>query len=146
MDLDFLIFFKKLCTVSEDLSYNLTITCPDCGAKVRKTVTLEQDIHFTQVDKEVMNGAFIELNGHKYEVEVPTVRDFLIVLTQYARYRKITDLKMIKTISLIKEFRTEGNQVEDDVLGATHNDITLLVALRELYFERIEPIQVRCPE
>ena len=146
MDLDFLIFFKKLCTVSADLSYDLTLTCPDCGAKIKKNVKLDSDIHFTQIDKEVMNGAFIELNGHKYEVEVPTVRDFLQVLSRYTRYRKISDLKTIKTIALIKEFRTEGNQVEDDVLGATHNDITLLVALRELYYDRVEPIRVICPE
>lgn len=146
MDLDFLIFFKKLCTVSADLSYDLTIKCPECGTKIKKKISLDHDIHFTQIDKGVMDGAFVELGGHKYEVQVPTVRDFLQVLETYLRYRKITDLKMIKTIALIKEFRMEGNQVEADVLGATHNDITLLLALRELYYDRIEPIMVYCPE
>lgn len=146
MDLDFLIFFKKLCTVSADLSYNLTIKCPDCGNMIKKKVTLDQDIHFTQIDDSVMDGAVISINNHKYNVQVPNVRDFLQVMTTYLRYRKITDLKMIKTISLITEFRLEGNQVEADILGATHNDITLLLALRELYFERVEPIKVFCNE
>lgn len=146
MDLDFLIFYKKLCTVSSGLSYDLTIKCPECGAKIKKKITLDKDIHFTQIDNEVMGGAEVILNGHKYNVQVPTVRDFLQVLEVYLRYRKITDLKMIKTIALIKEFRMEGNQVEADVLGAKHNDITLLLALRELYYDRIEPIIVYCPE
>lgn len=146
MDLDFLIFFKKLCTISNDLTYNLSVKCPDCGTTVKKKISFEYDIHFSQIDKGVMDGAFVELGGHKYEVQVPTVRDFLQVLETYLRYRKITDLKMIKTIALIKEFRMEGNQVEADVLGAKHNDITLLLALRELYYDRIEPITVYCPK
>lgn len=146
MDLDFLIFFKKLCTISNDLTYNLSVKCPDCGTTVKKKISFEHDIHFSQIDKGVMDGAFVELGGHKYEVQVPTVRDFLQVLETYLRYRKITDLKMIKTIALIKEFRMEGNQVEADVLGAKHSDITLLLALRELYYDRIEPITVYCPK
>lgn len=66
------------------------------------------------------------------------------VFNVYLRYKKITDLNLIKTISLIKEFESRANQVEDDVLHATHNDITLLMALRDLYFNRSEPIKVSC--
>ena len=146
MDLDFLIFYKKLCTVSEDLKYEITVKCPDCGKEIKKTVSFETDIHFKQVDQKIMNGAMIELNGHKYETIVPTVKDFLKVFEVYLRYRKITDLKMIKTIALIKNFDYEGNQIENDVLNATHSDITLLLALRELYYDQVEPIQVYCPD
>ena len=146
MDLDFLIFYKKLCTVSEDLSYEITVKCPDCGKEIKKKISFEKDIHFKHVDEKVMNGAVIELNGHKYDTIVPTVRDFLKVFEVYLRYRKITDLKMIKTISLIKNFDYEGNQIEHDVLEATHSDITLLLALQELYFDQIEPIEVFCPD
>jgi len=53
---------------------------------------------------------------------------------------------MIKTIALIKDFDFQGNQVEQDVLQATHSDITLLMALRDLYYDRLEPVQVYCPE
>lgn len=146
MDLDFLIFYKKLCTVSEDLQYGISITCPDCGKEIKKTISFEHDIHFKQIDPKVMEGAKIELNHHSYETIVPTVRDFLKVFEIYLRYRKISDLKMIKTIALIKNFDYEGNQIENDVLGATHSDITLLLALRELYYDRLEPIEMFCPD
>jgi hypothetical protein len=144
MDVDFLIFYKKLNTVSSDLNYTVTITCSHCGNTVKKKINLEKDIHFKGIDPKVMNGAFITLNGHKYETQVPTVRDFLKVFEVYLRVKKINDLKMIKTISLIKDFEYQGNQIEDDVLGATHEDITLLMAFRDLYFDRVEPIEVIC--
>jgi hypothetical protein len=93
-----------------------------------------------------MTGAMIELGGHKYETTVPTVNDFLKVFEKYLRYKKVTDLKMIKTIALIKDFEFNGNQIEQDVLGATHEDITLLMALRDLYYDRVEPINIVCPD
>ena len=52
---------------------------------------------------------------------------------------------MIKTIAMIDGFDTKANQIESDVLGATHEDITLLLALRELYYDRLEPIKIECP-
>lgn len=36
MDVDFLIFYKKLCTVSGELSYEIEVTCPECGKKMKK--------------------------------------------------------------------------------------------------------------
>jgi len=146
MDVDFLIFFKKLCTVSSDLTYNLSINCPDCGSTVKKVIALDKDIHFKRIDSEVMNGSVIEINGHKYNTIVPTTRDFLKVFERYLRYRKIQDINLIKVIALIKEVDLDGNQVEDDILGAKHNDITLLLALQELYYERLEPVTVYCPK
>lgn len=146
MDVDFLIFYKKLITVSEDLSYQIEVKCPECGRKIKKTVSFEHDIHFKQIDPKIMNGAKIELGGHSYETIVPTVREFGRVFSKYLTYRKITDLKMIKTIALIKDFEMRANQVEEDVLGATHNDITLLLALRDLYYDQLEPITLYCPE
>lgn len=146
MDLDFLIFYKKLCTVSEDLSYEISIKCPVCGKEIKKTINFEKDIHFKQVDKKIMEGAIIDLGGNRYETRVPTVKEFLKVFENYLRYRKITDLKMIKTIALIKDFDYKGNQIEKDILEATHSDITLLLALRELYYDLVEPINIYCPE
>lgn len=146
MDVDFLIFYKKLCTVSEDLSYQVEITCPYCGKQIKKMISFEKDIHFKQIDPKIMNGAKIELGGHKYDTIVPTVNDFMKVFNVYLRYRKITDIKMIKTIALMKDFDYQGNQIEHDVLEATHSDITLLMALRDLYYDRLEPVEVQCPE
>lgn len=144
MDVDFLIFFKKLITVSENLSFNVSVSCPYCGNKINTTISMENDIHFKRIERSVMEGSFIELGGHKYETIVPTVRDFLKVFEKYLRYRKIEDLNMIKTIALIKEFDLQGNQVEDDVINAKHGDITLLLALRDLYYDRLEKITVFC--
>lgn len=146
MDVDFLIFYKKLLTVSEDLSYKIEVKCPECGRTITKTVDFNKDVHFKRIDSKVMEGARIELSGHKYETIVPTVNDFMKVFNIYLRYRKITDIKMIKTIALIKDFDMQGNQIEDDVLNATHSDITLLMALRDLYYDRLEPVEVYCPE
>ena len=146
MDVDFLIFYKKLITVSDDASFTITVTCPDCHEQIKKTISLERDIHFRQIDRSVMEGAIIELGGHKYETIVPTVKQFFRVFEKYLKYRKIEDLEIIKTIALIKEFEVRGNQVEEDVLGAKHSDITLLLALKELYNDRLEPINVYCPK
>lgn len=146
MDLDFLIFYKKLCTVSENLTYQISLKCPHCGKDLKRTISFDKDIKFKQVDPRIMNGAKVILGGHTYDSIVPTVKEFLDVFKTYLTYRKVTDLKMIKTIALIKDFTMLGNQVEDDILNATHSDITLLLALRELYYDQLEPIQVFCPQ
>ena len=145
MDVDFLIFYKKLITVSDDASFNISITCPVCKETIKKKISLDRDVHFRQIDRGVMEGALIELGGHKYETIVPTVKQFFKVFEKYLKYRKIEDLDIIKTIALIKDFEIRGNQVEEDVLGAKHKDITLLLALKELYNNRLEPIEVYCP-
>lgn len=146
MDVDFLIFYKKLITVSGDLTYKLDLTCPHCGKSIQTQIDINKDVHFKQIDKQVMSGAIIELGGHKYDTVIPTVRDFLRVFEVYLRIKKTKDLNLIKTIALIKTFDIEGNQIEEDVMNATHEDITLLMALREIYYDRVEPLKITCPE
>ena len=144
MDADFLVFYKKLITVSSDSTFQVTVACPDCGAKISHGISMNKDIKFKAIEKDTMAGASIELGGHKYNTIIPTVREFFRTLERYIRYRKIEDLRLIKTISLIQG--DYPNQIEDDVLGAKHSDITLLLALYELYFDRVESIPVVCPE
>lgn len=146
MDVDFLIFYKKLITVSEDNTFNISIPCPVCKHNIQKRVSLDHDIHFHKADPQIMGGAVIKLGGHSYETIVPTVRQFFKVFEKYLKYRKIENLDIIKTIALIKDFENHGNQVEEDVLGATHSDITLLKILKELYNNTLDPIEVFCPE
>lgn len=145
MDVDFLIFAKKLITVSKDLSVNVTVKCPDCGKEIHKTIYMNQ-IRFKPVDNRIMEGAVINLNGRSYETIVPTVNEFMRIFQRYLVYRKFEDLNLIKTIALIKDSDLHGNQVEDDVINAKHDDITVLLALRDLYYDRVEPIKVECPE
>lgn len=145
MDVDFLIFYKKLITVSNDLKYKLEVTCPHCGETIAKTIDINSDVKFKQIDPQLMSGAVIDLNGHKYETIIPTVRDFLRVFEVYLRVKKTRDLNLIKTIALISTFDLEGNKIEDDVMNATHEDITLLMALRDIYYDRLEPVYVACP-
>lgn len=148
MDVDFLIFYKKLITISGDLSYEINLVCPKCGKPIRKKVSIEKDIHFKQIEQSLMNGASVQINNTNYEAGAPTVKEFLKVFETYLKYKKVEDLNIIKTISLIKGFDKPGmaNQIESDVFGATHDDVTLLICLRELYFDRVEPIEVFCPE
>lgn len=145
MDLDFLIFYKKLITVSGDLKYGVTVKCPRCGETVSGKIDINKDVHFSQIDPKIMDGATVILGDHTYDTIVPTVKDFIKVFEVYLRFKKINDLKMIKTIALFGDFDTKANQIEADVLGATHDDITLLLALRELYYDRLEPINLVCP-
>jgi len=145
MDLDFLIFYKKLISVSSDMTYNLTVNCSNCGKSIRKRISLDKDIQFNQIDPNLMNGARIELCGNEYDTKVPTVKDFLEVLGTVQRHKSVNDLDIIKTMSIIGDFSTQGNAIQKDVLNATHEDITLLIALKELYFDRLDPIKVSCP-
>lgn len=144
MDLDFLIFLKKLITVSDDLTYTISAKCPSCGKILKKKISLENDIHFKQIDSKIMEGAQIRLGDRSYDTIVPTVKDLEEVMGMYIRYKKITDIRLIKTISLIKNFKIAANQIEKDVLEATHSDITLLLALQELYFDRLEGVELSC--
>lgn len=146
MDVDFLIFYKKLITVSGDKTYTVNVTCPHCGKTIKKKINIDTDVHFKQIDSQLMNGAIIELNGHKYDTIIPTVRDFLKVFEVYLRVKKTRDLNLIKTIALISSFDLEGNKIENDVMNATHEDITLLMALRDIYYDRVEPLKMTCSD
>lgn len=145
MDIDFLIFYKKLVTVSTDLTFKVSTVCPDCGGKISKTINFETDIQFEQADSKLMEGAKIELGGNLYDTIVPRYTEFMQVFKKFLVYRKITDLNLIKVISLIKDFDTKGNQIEKDILNATHEDITLILMLQEVYFNHLKPLEVFCP-
>lgn len=143
MDLDYLIFMKKLLTVSKDLVINVSIVCPKCGKKIEEKLSVN-NLMFKAADEAVMEGAVVEIAGNTYSIKPPTVAEFEKVFANYLRYRKITDLDTIKLISLVQEFSIRPNQVEDLIINAEYEDITMLMALKELYFDRVEPIKVYC--
>lgn len=145
MDLDYLIFMKKFITVSKDLSLKVTVKCPKCGNKITKYIKLS-DITFKAADPMILAGAEVELNGGIYNITAPTVNDFIDVFGNYLRSRKISDLDTIKIISLFKEFNTRPNVMEHAVMNSMYDNITLLLALKDLYFNRTEPIIITCDE
>jgi endogenous inhibitor of DNA gyrase (YacG/DUF329 family) len=146
MDLDFLIYYKKLISVSGNTTLTISVQCPSCGTVIKREVDFEKDIKFETVDEKIMNGAQVNLGGKKYEIRVPTVQNLLKVFDIFKRYSRVNDLKMMKTLALFEEFDTKSQEIEKDVLGATREDITLLLALQELYFDRVEPIKAICPK
>ena len=146
MDLDFLIYYKKLISVSGNTTLTISVQCPSCGTVIKRDVDFEKDIKFETVDEKIMHGAQINLGGKKYEIRVPTVQNLLKVFDIFKRYSRVNDLKMMKTLALFEEFDTKSQEIEKDVLGATREDITLLLALQELYFDRVEPIKTICPK
>ena len=115
MDVDFLIFYKKLISVSSGTTITITVQCPTCGATLKREISLEKDIKFEGIDEKIMNGALVELGGHKYDVAVPTVKDLLRVFDVFKKFGRVSDLKMMKTISLFKDFDTKSQQIEKDV-------------------------------
>lgn len=143
MDIDYLIFMKKILTVSKDLTMNVTIKCPHCGKNIETKVVIN-DLMFKAADQAVMEGAVVEINNRTYNIKPPTVAEFENVFVKYLKYRKIENLDTIKLISLITEFDMNPNGVENTIVNATHEDVTMLMALKELYFDRVEPIQVYC--
>lgn len=143
MDIDYLRFMKKLTTVSPDLSMEITVTCPDCGKTLKKKLRIV-DIMFKTADPIVMNGAVVKLKGRTYSVTPPTVEEFHKVFQKYLKFRKVSNLDLIKLIALIDDFYDRPNEVEDAVLSATHDDITALLALKDLYFNRVDPVKMYC--
>lgn len=146
MDIDFLIFYKRLITVSgEGMSYEISVPCPECKKTIKKSINIQKDIHFKQIDDKIMNGAVISVNGNNYDISVPRVKDFLKVFEKYLIFKKIKNLDMIKIISLVSNSEFQLNQIEEDFINATHEDITLLMMLKDIYFDRVEPIELFCP-
>lgn len=146
MDLDFLIYYKKLISVSGNTTLTVSVQCPSCGTVIKREVDFEKDIKFEAIDEKIMNGAQILLGKEKYDIRVPTVQNLLKVFDVFKRYSRVNDLKMMKTLALFEDFDTKSQQIEKSVMGATLDDITLLLALQELYFDRVEPIKTICPK
>ena len=46
---------------------------------------------------------------------------------------------------MFSNFEIAANKIEAAVQNATHSDITLLKALQDLYFDRLEGIEIICP-
>lgn len=144
-DFEYVVFFKKGLTISKNLEFTTEAKCPDCGSLLPVNFKLS-DIKFNKYSVETLEGLKVKFADNVFTVRMPTVKQFMDVFSKYRMYRKVTDLKIIKLISLFKETEMYHQKVENLVVNATYDDIALLVMLDSLYFKTVEPIRVTCNE
>lgn len=144
-DLEYVIFMKKAITLSKESSFIVTIDCPECHNKFRQRITIPNDVKYSRIDKQFINGIQVEVNGEIHSVKVPTVTEFMRVFSNYHRLKNITDMKIIKLIALFQSATVLPNKYENLVTQATYDDITLMTMLSQLFYEIVEPVKVYCP-
>lgn len=142
-DLNYVIFFKKAITISEDIKITTRVKCPRCGADLSLQFRLS-DIEFNKLDEQTLNGLRVEFHGEYCDVSMPTVERFLSIFSKYRMYKKVTDLRLIKLISLFEGTDPYLQKYETYVLNSTHKDITVLCMLEDIYFDVIKPMNLTC--
>lgn len=144
-DFEFVRFYKKAITVNKNCEYTTTLVCPDCGTKFYHKIHLT-DIKFSSLDKSIIEGCCIKLGEREYNVKLPTIAEFFKVFNNYRRYKKTTDMKLIKLIAMFEDAVKYPNQFESLVIDAQYDDVVALTMLYDLYYELLEPIVVYCPK
>jgi Zn finger protein HypA/HybF involved in hydrogenase expression len=143
-DLYYIIFLKKCISISKDEEYKLSVTCPVCHKDIKAKVKLSE-IEFNKLDRQFINGVSVNFSGGYRDIKMPTVSEFMRIFSKYRMYKKISDLRIIRLISLFAESSTYLQRVETQVVNATYKDIAMLTMLDKLYFELIKPININCP-
>jgi len=137
-DADYVIFRKKLASVTSKSIATITTTCPDCGAQIRTRISAD-DIKFRKLEDLPKS---IVLSGKEYELEIPTVREFLLKTSNIISSDKSDiGIEIVKLMTLFKE--REMSKVINIVNNATHEDIIKLMDLLE-YTDSTLPIPVEC--
>lgn len=145
-DLEYCIFLKKALSISKDTIITSTVECPHCKSKVQLKTDVQKDIHYSHIDQLYLNGCEVKLSdGNYHRIKIPTIMDFLMVFKNYRRNKKITDLKLIKIISLFEDATKYPMKYEDLVLNAKYEDITLFTMLSQIIYELVDPRVVKCP-
>jgi len=142
-DLDFLIFFKKGLTISDNLNFNTTARCPYCGATIPVHYSLS-DVTFEKLDPNLFNGLQVSIGGTTQEVRMPTVSEFMRIFSNYRRFKRITDMKIIKLVALFRDSMSYQQSIEKIVTSATYDDITTLATLDQLFYSSVKPLKVTC--
>jgi hypothetical protein len=145
-DLDYVIYLKKVITISRSCNFTSTFECPECHATLQKQIKIPEDIQFQRVDPKFISGIQIEIGGRIEEVKVPTMQEFMAVFNTYRRIKKVSDMRLIKMIALFRNAPYYPNYYEDLVTKATYEDITMLTMLSQMYYDIVKPITIYCPE
>lgn len=144
-DFEFVRFYKKAITINKKIDYTTVLTCPECGTKFYQKIHLT-DIKFSPLDKEIVEGCSIKLGDREYEIKLPTMAEFMQVFANYRRYKKTSDMKLIKLIAMFRDAVRFPNQFEHLVIDAQYDDVVALTMLYDLYYNLLEPIVVYCPK
>lgn len=142
-DLDFAFFVLQVKTVANDEVYHSTIKCPRCGHEINGDIAIS-NLKYKRLDPELLDGLDVKLGGNIYKVRIPTVAQFMKVFTNYRRFKRITDVRLIKIISLFEQSETNVSGIENLVANATNKDIKILVALESILLDPIESYHVTC--
>jgi hypothetical protein len=144
-DMEYLVFLKKALTISREVTFSASLTCPECGAKYTHRINVPRDVHFASIDEKLITGMNIKVGNEFHKVRVPTMKEFLSVLSNYRRIKKLSDMKLIKLIALFKDASTYPNKYEQLVTEAVYEDLSAMVMLSELCYEVVDPVESFCP-
>jgi transcription elongation factor Elf1 len=142
-DLDYVIFLKKCLTISKDEEFDTSVKCPVCGSELKTRISLKK-IEFNKLDSGLMDGMTIGIGGNYHDIMMPTVSEFMKIFANYRKYKKITDLKIIKLVALFTEVSVYQQKIENIVINSTYEDISMLTMLSKLYYDVVKPYRVDC--
>lgn len=144
-DLEFIVFYKKALTISENIQFRTSVKCPKCGSMVPVEFALS-NLQFNKMNPELNSGINIQIGGQTKLVMMPTVAEFMKLFSNYRRYKRVSDMKLIKLIALFKEASMYPQIMEELVIKSTYQDITQLALLDQLFYSTIKPLKVTCPK
>lgn len=143
IDYEYVLYMLKAITVSDNLVFNSSVKCPRCGATLRYRVTLAE-IKFEKMDPDALKGFQVQFGGEYLAVRMPTITEFMEIFKKYRLYRKVTDMRIIRLISLFEMAQMYHQRVENMVVNATYGDIGVLMLLDNIFFDFIKPFKVIC--
>lgn len=143
-DAEYLIFLKKAISIDKDLVFKAEVKCPRCGKSTIATI-YGRDLEFTRpTDEMVYNGIWMELTTGTYLCKIPTVNKFLNILSHIKAYGTTKHLDLVKSIAMVNEQQINPMQVENSILNATSEDITIIYTVYDLLFKSLLPIDIKC--
>lgn len=145
IDMEYVIYMKKAITVSEDLKFQSSIKCPKCGAELKYQLMLS-GINWNKMDPAALSGFELKFGGEKLRVRMPTTEQFINVYSKYRMYKRNTDIRIIRLVSLFEQSETYHNKIERLVVNATYADISKLFMLDGVFFDFVESLHLQCEE
>lgn len=143
IDYEYSLYMMKAVTVSENLEFNTSVKCPRCGETIRYKVSLAS-ITYNKLDSEALAGFQVLFGGQYQTVRMPTISQFMTIFSKYRAYKKISDLRIIRLISLFEQSLMYLQRIESQVINATYDDIGVLMMLDSIYFNFIKPYKIIC--